>query len=115
MHTPTLVLATVALLSSAVAAQDRPKFYFPRQVKRQISNNSVTTNSQSSSSTKRDLIGDLLGALTGGVSTDLPSSTSQEKEVIKTVVVSNTVIIGNGVTTTLGHGPQKETPTTTPT
>ncbi|KFY26144.1 hypothetical protein V493_04249 [Pseudogymnoascus sp. VKM F-4281 (FW-2241)] len=112
MHAQTIIVAAVALLSSNVIAQDRPKFYFPRQVKREISN--TTSNSvedTSSSSTKRDIIGDLLGVLTGG---SAPATASPVKSiapvksvvdvapgVVKTVIVSNTVVVNNGVTTTL--------------
>lgn len=104
MHTPTVIVATLAMLSSAVVAQERPKFYFPRQVKRQVLNNTITTSTISGTevtSTRRDVLGDLLGAVTGGASVE--SSTT--KEVVKTVVISNTVVVADGRTTTLPQGP----------
>ncbi|KFZ10186.1 hypothetical protein V502_08275 [Pseudogymnoascus sp. VKM F-4520 (FW-2644)] len=111
MHARTIVVAAVALLSSNVIAQDRPKFYFPRQVKREISNNT----SHSVESTKRDLLGDLLGVLTGGSAPEtgapvasvapVGSVASVAPGVVKTVIISNTVVVNNGVTTTLGQAP----------
>ncbi|XMA10607.1 hypothetical protein WAI453_003398 [Rhynchosporium graminicola] len=79
MHAPTLLVASVAVLSTfAIAEPQRPKFYFPRQIKRQVYYNSTitvatqqttqerltTSSSSSSSSTKRDL-GDVLDKITG--------------------------------------------------
>ncbi|KFY44491.1 hypothetical protein V494_01448 [Pseudogymnoascus sp. VKM F-4513 (FW-928)] len=124
MHAKTIVVAAVALLSSNVIAQERPKFYFPRQVKREISNTtSDPVEDNSSSSTKRDLLGDLLGVLTGGSApeTGAPvASVAPVKSVegvapgvVKTVIVSNTVVVNNGVTTTLAQAaPASVSPTT---
>lgn len=124
MHARTIVVAAVALLSSNVIAQDRPKFYFPRQVKREISNNtSNSVEDTSSSSTKRDLIGDLLGALTGGAAPETGAPVATVKPVasdvgvapgvVKTVIVSNTVVVENGVTTTLGQAAPSSAAATT--
>ncbi|OBT86212.1 hypothetical protein VE02_06234 [Pseudogymnoascus sp. 03VT05] len=124
MHARTIVVAAVALLSSNVIAQDRPKFYFPRQVKREISN--TTSNSiedSSSSSTKRDVLGDLLGVLTGGsapatgapVASVAPPTSIEgvAPGVVKTVIISNTVVVNNGVTTTLPQAPASSAAATT--
>lgn len=124
MHARTIVVAAVALLSSNVIAQDRPKFYFPRQVKREISNTtSDPVDDSSSSSTKRDLLGDLLGVLTGGSAppTGAPvasvkpvaSTAVVEPGVVKTVIISNTVVVNNGVTTTLAAAPPSSAAATT--
>ncbi|KFY76805.1 hypothetical protein V499_03651 [Pseudogymnoascus sp. VKM F-103] len=118
MHARTIVVAAVALLSSNVIAQDRPKFYFPRQVKREISN--TTSNSiedSSSSSTKRDLLGDLLGVLTGGAPVaSVAPPTSVEgvaPGVVKTIIISNTVVVNDGMTTTLPQAPASSAAATT--
>ncbi|KFY48990.1 hypothetical protein V495_00849 [Pseudogymnoascus sp. VKM F-4514 (FW-929)] len=123
MHAPTLVVAAVALLSTSVIAQDRPKFYFPRQVKREISNTTSNSLDDNSSSTKRDLIGDLLGVLTGGSAPETGAPVASVKPVasdagvapgvVKTVIVSNTVVVNNGVTTTLGQAPPSSVASTT--
>ncbi|KAB5572061.1 hypothetical protein GE09DRAFT_655943 [Coniochaeta sp. 2T2.1] len=77
MHTPTVLVAALAAAVSVVSAAEapRPRIYFPRQVKRQFFNSSMTTDSPSSQSTpfdaapettKRDTlsISDLLASLT---------------------------------------------------
>jgi hypothetical protein len=77
MHTTSLFVASVAVLSTlAFAEPDRPKFYFPRSIKRPIFQNSTLTTHTSkgtddssqdvfSSTTKRQSFTEFLNGITG--------------------------------------------------
>src|SRR4051794_1594759 len=92
MHTPSIYLATVAVLATIASAEaDRPKFYFPRQVKRQLFANTTTTPEKtkqdpftSSFSTKRSLT-DFLSGLTSSDSSS-PSSSGTTGNILDSVV-----------------------------
>ncbi|EKD20024.1 basic proline-rich protein [Drepanopeziza brunnea f. sp. 'multigermtubi' MB_m1] len=74
MHTPTLLVSSAAVLSTfAAAVPQRPKFYFPRQIKRQYENGTIPSVSQktsqdivitSSSSMSRPSMSDVLPTIT---------------------------------------------------
>ncbi|KAI1416705.1 hypothetical protein F5Y13DRAFT_99689 [Hypoxylon sp. FL1857] len=78
MHTSSLVVAAMVAAASLASAQpeNRPKIYFPRHVKRQYTNHTITSSASHStqseladstthSSTKKDSISDLLSSLLG--------------------------------------------------
>ncbi|KAI1142410.1 hypothetical protein F5Y05DRAFT_225568 [Hypoxylon sp. FL0543] len=82
MHTSSLFVAAIVAAASVASAQpeNRPKIYFPRHVKRQYTNHTITSSASQStksdladptthSSTKKDSISDLLSSLLGGIDT----------------------------------------------
>ncbi|KAL7627666.1 hypothetical protein AAE478_001859 [Parahypoxylon ruwenzoriense] len=78
MHTRSLLVAAIVAAASLASAEpeNRPKIYFPRHVKRQYTNHTITSSVSQSiqsdeadltthSSTKKDTISDLLSSLLG--------------------------------------------------
>lgn len=119
MHTSSVLVAAFAAAASLVGAaeaQERPKIYFPRQLKRQYSNITITSNAPSqatasdttSESTKRDTLSDLFASL----SADMPTSTDESiflgptadqstpQSGTTTVVVESTVVVPPSTTPT---------------
>ncbi|OTA63594.1 hypothetical protein K449DRAFT_394164 [Hypoxylon sp. EC38] len=96
MHTSSLLVAAIVAAASLASAQpeNRPKIYFPRHVKRQYTNHTITSSASQStqsdladstthSSTKKDTISDLLssllGTFDGSESTTVTSATSSSQ------------------------------------
>ncbi|KAI0840773.1 hypothetical protein F5Y06DRAFT_229969 [Hypoxylon sp. FL0890] len=97
MHTSSLFVAAIVAAASLSSAQpeNRPKIYFPRHVKRQYTNHTITSSASQStksdladptthSSTKKDtiseLLSSLLGTFDGSESTTTTSTTSSSTE-----------------------------------
>ncbi|OBT50733.1 hypothetical protein VE04_09661 [Pseudogymnoascus sp. 24MN13] len=109
MHARTIVVAAVASPARNVIAQDRPKFYFPRQVKPPPQSASSLASSS--------------GVLTGGAAPEtgapvasVAPPTSVEgvaPGVVKTIIISNTVVVNDGMTTTLPQAPASSAAATT--
>lgn len=105
MHAKPLALASaVAMAASVVAVQpEHPRIYFPRVIKRDYQNSSITTSSGASSkpdttadsTTKRDLLGDLISEILNS-SPPSASSTDAKKPAVTTVVIRSTVYVGGG-------------------
>ncbi|KAI1377671.1 hypothetical protein F4677DRAFT_44271 [Hypoxylon crocopeplum] len=90
MHTASVFVAALVAAASLASAEpeNRPKIYFPRHVKRQYTNHTITSSASQStksdladstthSSTKKDTISDLLSSLLGGFDpSDSTTSTS---------------------------------------
>ncbi|KID70320.1 uncharacterized protein G6M90_00g085480 [Metarhizium brunneum] len=118
MYAKSLALASaVALAASVVAAQpEHPRIYFPREIKREYHNSTITskvssstphvtttTTTTSSSSTRRDLLSDLISEILGSDSPQKSSTT--EKPPVPTVAVDSTPTPGGSS----GSGLPKET------
>ncbi|KAF5138837.1 hypothetical protein E5D57_002623 [Metarhizium anisopliae] len=118
MYAKSLALASaVALAASVVAAQpEHPRIYFPREIKREYHNSTITskvssstphvtttTTTTSSSSTRRDLLSDLISEILGSDSPQKSSTT--EKPPVPTVAVDSTLTPGGSS----GSGLPKET------
>lgn len=115
MYAKSLALASAVAMATSVAAE-HPRIYFPREIKREYHNSTITrpesssstpdTTTSDSSTTKRDLLSDLISEILGS---DTPKSSPQNG--VTTVVVDRTVVI----TPTSGSGLPEVTvlPTTT--
>ncbi|OAQ67881.1 basic proline-rich protein [Pochonia chlamydosporia 170] len=92
-------------MAASVVAVEHPRIYFPREIKREYHNSTITSPESSSSTpdvttttdpstTKRDLLSDLISEILG---TEWPpkSSTSEKpKPPVTTVIVDSTVVVG---------------------
>ncbi|KAI1102269.1 hypothetical protein F4804DRAFT_343356 [Jackrogersella minutella] len=100
-HTGSLVVAALVAAVSLASAEpeNRPKIYFPRHVKRQYTNHTITSSaspstqsgladSTSHSSTKKDTISDLLSSLLGGTPEGDESTSSSSSATSATSSIS---------------------------
>lgn len=118
MYAKSLALASAVAMAASVAAE-HPRIYFPREVKREYHNSTITspesssstpdTTTSDSSTTKRDLLSDLISEILGSDRPKQPSSTHDD---VTTVVVDKTVVIG-GPTSGSGLPEVTVLPTTT--
>ncbi|KAI2473024.1 hypothetical protein F4781DRAFT_427782 [Annulohypoxylon bovei var. microspora] len=89
MHSGSLFIAALVAAASLATAEpeNRPKIYFPRHVKRQYTNHTITSSASRStqsdtvdstthSETKKDSISDLLSSLLGGIDSSSESTTT---------------------------------------
>ncbi|GJN80418.1 mucin family signaling protein [Purpureocillium lilacinum] len=103
MRTTSIYAATALAFAASVSAvaeqADRPRIYYPRQIKREFVNSTVTetspistpstppTTTTGESSSRRDTFGDIISGIFGG------GDTSSGDTKIKTVIVESTVIV----------------------
>ncbi|OAA37881.1 hypothetical protein NOR_06958 [Metarhizium rileyi] len=99
MHAKTLALASAVAMAASVAAvqPEHPRIYFPREIKREYHNGTVTSSrslsppdvTPTTSSTRRDLLSDLISEILGS---DQPvKSGTKVQPAVSSIVVETTV------------------------